>query len=271
MLGQLESQRSRLSWNKNEETSAQQMWGGTGVLIQGKTIQRIQKFEENKSNLARWSSCTLRGKEGAVVRIVSIYVPNEKSTGPASVATQHRRYYDKKSIPGECNKIWWKDFKQALDKWYQNGENIIVAGDVNEEVQSESIQAIFNEYEMRECLTERHDETPETCKQNNKNKTIDGIWATPGIQPTACGYLEYGNWDHRPIWIDLDEREVFGHREIKTKPMTARKLKLQNTKAAKRYCRLLKEQYEKKISKRDYSKLRKKLKKIRTTKTFCIH
>ena len=34
MLGKLENQRSKISWNQNEETGMKQMWGGTGTIIQ---------------------------------------------------------------------------------------------------------------------------------------------------------------------------------------------------------------------------------------------
>ena len=60
------------------------------------------------------------------------------------------------------------------------------------------------------------------------------------MTPIAGGYLEYENWDHRPIWCDFAEVLMFGHNETKTPPMHGRKLKLVNGKATKKYIRLLK-------------------------------
>ena len=79
--------------NKNEATSAQQMWGGTGLIIQDKSVQRIVEFGEDSTNLARWSWCKLRGKEDTAAQIISIYVLNWTSHGLWTVVTQHQRYY----------------------------------------------------------------------------------------------------------------------------------------------------------------------------------
>ena len=67
---------------------------------------------------------------------------------------------------------------------------------------------------MYEALTTMHKNTPETYKRNNSNKTIDGIWITQGVTPLAAGYLDYDDWDHRLLWIDFKEKQLFGHKEL---------------------------------------------------------
>ena len=88
---------------------------------------------------------------------------------------------------------------------------------------------------MYEVPTNQHDNTPETYVRNNQEKTIDGIWISAGINPTASGYLDYNGWDHRPVWIEFNERQVFGHRELKTLPIKARRLKLENKSSTNLY------------------------------------
>lgn len=98
---------------------------------------------------------------------------------------------------------------------------------------------------MRECLTELVDRPPETCSKNQNCKTIDGIWITPGLKPINGGYTEYlDSWDHRLVWVDFEEKELFGHNENRIIPPNPRKLKLDQVKSVQKYQKDLKKLYE---------------------------
>ena len=68
------------------------MWGGTGYVVQGGVCRRYKGWMDDKSGLARWTSVELRGAEGCIIRIVSVYSPNERTDGTVGVAAQHRNF-----------------------------------------------------------------------------------------------------------------------------------------------------------------------------------
>lgn len=82
-------------------------------------------------------------------------------------------------------------------------------------------------------------------QKNRQGVSIDGIWTTPSIVPTACGYLEYGIWDHRPIWIEFEEASLFGHKENSIAPINMRRLKIDDSKSTYKYTKHLRKEYEK--------------------------
>ena len=104
------------------------------------------------------------------------------------------------------------------------------------QVWSDEIVQFFAQFNMQEVLVEAHQNSPETFKGNNQGKTIDGIWATPDIVPISCGYTEYlDDWDHRILWMDLDEKQTFGHLESRAVPPIACRCVLSQAKSVSRY------------------------------------
>ena len=188
--------------------------------------------------LGRWTWTKLRGYNGIIIRIISIYIPHN-SRGQETIAGQHRKYYDNHQICGNIIDLLWEEFAKEMNKWYEDGEQLIVTGDFNQEMTDDDIVEFFGKYNMYEAPTTKHDNTPETHIRNNQGKTIDGIWVSAGISPLASGYLNYDEWDHRPVWIEIDENHVFGRRETLTPPIRARRLKLEDKSATQLYQKTL--------------------------------
>jgi hypothetical protein len=56
-----------------------------------------------------------------------------------------------------------------------------------------------------------------TCNQNRRNIPIDGIWCSPSIDVvsagmTGFGSLDVGKIDHRILWADFYDNDLFGYR-----------------------------------------------------------
>ena len=69
---------------------------------------------------------------------------------------------------------------------------------------------------MHEAVLRMHRPSvpPETHNRNTQQIPIDGIFVTPGIQPTQGGYTSYGQCvasDHRSIWLDIPYTSILGH------------------------------------------------------------
>ena len=80
--------------------------------------------------------------------------------------------------------------------WKDNGEHIILGGDINVDVNDIYAVKRFNENRLYNTFKELHDWSPESYKYYIKNKTIDGIQATLGVQPVKAGLTAYMDWDH---------------------------------------------------------------------------
>jgi len=143
--------------------------------------------------LGQWTWSLFTGRNNMKTRIVSIYIPCANLTGEICVHAQHKRYLQDKAHDRSPRKAFLADFEQELEKWIAAGDQIIVGGDVNESVHS--IHDMFTRNSLRNLIFANHDSTdaPNTYFRNEQDKVIDGIWATPGIIATRCGYTDHAS------------------------------------------------------------------------------
>ena len=149
-------------------------------------------------------------------RIVSIYIPCANLNGEICVHVQHKRYLQDKDDDRSPRKAFLEDFEQELEKWIAAGDQIIVGGDVNESVHHHSIHGMFSRNSLHNLLFANHDSTdaPNTYFRNKQDKVIYGIWATPGIVATRCGYTDpnLSPGGHSTFWADIPYASALGHR-----------------------------------------------------------
>ena len=89
---------------------------------------------------------------------------------------------------------------------------------------------------MREVILEAHDHRKAPPTHQRGSKPIDGIWATAGISPTACGYCEFGKGfpgDHRLLWIDIDYVSAFRCLSLPLNRHKACKVSMKNPRSIK--------------------------------------
>jgi hypothetical protein len=112
-------------------------------------------------------------------------------------------------------------------------------GDFNENVRAGEVREMFDELEMVEAITSHNEgvDLPATYKHNQSGTIIDGIWATPGIQVQRAGYSTFGEFDHRAVWVDVQQISVFGHKVLPTTSITTRRLQMRLPKVVQRYQR----------------------------------
>ncbi len=65
---------------------------------------------------------------------------------------------------------------------------------------------------MTEEITKQIPNSPVKFVRNIRNKTIDDIWWLTGIESINFGYLLCQEWEHHPIFIEIDEELCFGKR-----------------------------------------------------------
>ena len=106
-----------------------------------------------------------------------------------------------------------QDVQSAIVEWKKDGDQVIVMGDLNEYINSNSIKIFFDRLDMQELIIERHGENgPATTRSNKSNEAVDGMMGTLGLKIIAGGYLPFHHRvksDHRLIWAKLLMTQVF--------------------------------------------------------------
>jgi hypothetical protein len=107
-----------------------------------------------------------------------------------------------------------EDLNTALQEWITLGDQLIVCGDINENIMNHHITTFFANLGLRHLIFSKHDPTsaPATYYQNQQGESVDGVWASPTLDLLRGGYLEKGDFsgDHRPIWLEISYAQAFG-------------------------------------------------------------
>ena len=197
------------------------------------------------SGLGQWTWTLFMGKGNMKLRMVSVYIPCANLTGELCVHAQHKRHLQDQDDDRTPRKAFLEDFEKALKKWIADGDQVIVGGNVNEAVNHHSIQGMFARQTMRNLLFDKHDpeDAPNTYYRNKQDKVIDGIWATPGIQATRCGYTNPNDspGGHSMLWADITYASALGHCLPDPQSPEAHRLKLQDSRVTEKYLNKYKE------------------------------
>ena len=231
--------RTKLSFNEHDNTGTPKQWGGTGVGSYGKLTHYSMGVGADKSGLGRWTWARYRGKDGITLRVVSVYQPSENTTGIISVQAQHKRYFQEKNDDRNPRAAFKEDLATELEQWIDEGDHIILGGDVNEDVLHQNITNLFQPHGMLNAIYDRHGATnvPPTYFRTNSDRVVDGIWITPGIEVKKAGFLEPGEvcGDHSMLWIDVTFNSALGHNPPQPVCPAARRLRLDNSKLVDKY------------------------------------
>jgi len=108
-----------------------------------------------------------------------------------------------------------EDLATEIQEWIQEGDQVIVGGDLNEEIRGPAVKEFFANLGMQTLLFQKHEETdaPTTFFRNKSGKVLDGIWGTASISAIKCAYLEPCDFpgDHSAVWMDISYNCALGH------------------------------------------------------------
>ena len=127
--------------------------------------------------------------------------------------------------------------------------HIIIGLDANDDVRDSPVQRMLTELGLKEAILDMHPtDPPETNWRNSNRKPIDGIFCTPGIEPTQGGYCAYKtviDSDHRTLWIDVPFTSVLGHNPPNLHKHSIRAVRADDPRSVERYTSLVKQGYNK--------------------------
>jgi hypothetical protein len=202
--------------NTTAPPAALRQHGGVTLISFEEHLPRIVDASSDTEDLGRWVTQAVEGKGSHSTRYVAAYMPC-KSRGDNTVYTQHQEHFRRQGSDREPRQAFLEDFHSALTSWTNNGEQVVICMDANEDVREGEVASMFRSVGFEEQITSTHgtnEPPPATHDSNTKSIPIDGIWTNFGHGTFRCGYLGFGEGlpgDHRTAWIDIPLSDVFGY------------------------------------------------------------
>jgi hypothetical protein len=183
--------------------------GGTMTTIVGKWQSRVSVRGSDASGLGRWSYLVVSSNRKKVV-FITAYRPC-KTTGPHTPWTQQWIILREKQQAPDPIKSFDCDLEIELWKWSQNGHEIILMIDTNEEIRQKpgGINAAISKSGLHDILAINHsaDKYPNTYARGSQR--LDYIFGTEGIlcHCKSSGILPFGFGypsNHQAVFIKID-------------------------------------------------------------------
>jgi hypothetical protein len=155
--------------------------GGTLTVVNGNICGRIYESGKEQHILQRWSWVKIRGNMGKSVVIVNTYRPVQ-SYGILSAYQQHKRVLLSSNVE-ECPRLnIMSSLTKQIQEWQTEGHNIILTGDLNEDVNSKNIRSFLGNLGMGDLVQKLHGSGAANTNING-SKPIDGIFGSSDITP----------------------------------------------------------------------------------------
>ena len=239
-----------VSYNVHDKSDSKRVqYGGTATILKDKIAHRHRDHGFDESGLGRWSWVRISGKQRCTTRFITVYCPGKNGSGEATVYAQHLTELQEDPI-----KRFWLDLGKDILKWKATGEQLILAGDWNENIKGHNITEWMELFGLKEAVTELHPGTPPPTYHRG-SEPIDGIFVSTELSPSRSGYLDFGELpgDHRGIWIDIPNIQVLGYKMKDITKAKARRLKLDDPRVINKY---LKDLHSIFVRKKVYSRLK---------------
>ncbi len=148
-----------LTHNRQDPDAAVYQPGGTGLLVVNQLAHRAQRPGDDTAGLGRWCWARLRGKGNKYLRLISAYRPCP-SAGPLSTYQQQVRYWSSKQDNSCPREKWLHDLQEEILRWHEVGDYVVLMADMNEDVNSETIQHFCQETNLVEIISELYRPSP---------------------------------------------------------------------------------------------------------------
>jgi Exonuclease III len=230
------------AYNRQFDSGKESQVGGVSLTINDSLAHRSTTINNDPTGLGRWTSILVKGTQGFSTRIICAYRPC-KSSGPDTAYIQHAIYFNQINRKGDPRKMFMEDLADAIVKWRSRGEQIILTGDFNtgDKTSSSRQQSFWDPWLRTTGLVDVH-------KQVIKNKDIpsthergtvriDYMFVSPSLRVKRAGFLPFSKFpgDHRAIWMDVDLKDVIGHKPPALSMAQARRLRVQDPRIVQRY------------------------------------
>jgi len=191
--------------------------GGLLHIINSKYTPIINQKKVTVGRLGNWMAVEMKhnAKRLEIIHLYRIPIANGKAGGICSSLTQYHLSDGKVKSSNDYRKEIFNEIKHHINQ-NKDINDIIIAGDYNQDIKSRDITKFFEEIGVRDIHTTmnvlNNDKIDSTYKHGSKQ--IDSIAATNGIMNYIEGcrlmnYNEIVESDHRVFIVDMDIEEYF--------------------------------------------------------------
>ncbi len=247
VLGKFKTSRTVLAHNVTELCQSKVLQtGGVGLISTDEVTHRIMSTGKDPTGLGRWCWTRFQGKNGIKVRTISVYRPCE-APGATTTYQQQLRFLRHHQVEFEPREALYEDLYMECADWIEEGNQLILGIDANEDVRTGATAAFFKALGMREAILAKHVQVspPATHNRNNQRQPIDGLFVTPGLKAVAAGYKAFGVGcpsDHRVLWADFTYEDAFGVSGTPLVHPGVRRLNTKNPRLVEKYVQQLRQQ-----------------------------
>ena len=130
--------------------------------------------------------------------------------------------------------MFQQDLLAELRKWQEDGDQLALLLDVNEDVRMSQFSRALQAIQLTEANAHFHGpDLPATHCEGSL--PIDGVYVSPTLLGTLrCGYLPVIQ-DHRALFIDIPQTVAFGYDAPESKRPQARRLKTNDPRLVEKY------------------------------------
>lgn len=237
--GWFENIATRTAYNRHFDSQKKRQYGGVGLIATNDMANRIQSSSSDTTGLGRWTSILIQGKAGCKTRVISAYRPCNGNS-EASVQIQQNIHFADPSVQPRIQ--FFEDLATQIDLWIHDGEQIILAGDINitYSLDGKPEKEWLSFLERTGLIDVHKTHLTQVTWPNTHNRgrfPIDIILCSPTIRIKRCGYLPFDKIpsDHRAIWVDFDTKDILGLNPDPPLKFEARRLKSIDPRIVKRY------------------------------------
>jgi hypothetical protein len=198
--------RGIMAHNTHENFHRDQV-GGTAVLDVWRICDLISDKGSDPTGLGQWSWIKL-GMGRVVTRIIAAYLPrkpNKRSKG-RTVWEQHAWYFQKQGDLRYPSTIFIDDLVTQLRQWSMQGDHILLAIDVNQNIYSWHLALALRQDSLNmQCLMEQATGEKVPNSHFRGTSAISTIFGSVGLaHGHGCCFLHwYGVGDHRVMILEI--------------------------------------------------------------------
>jgi len=239
-------------WDSSRIQSSTSNWkcnsickhGGTVTVATGRWTGRVFVSGKDPWGMGRFSYIGLRGRKQRTIIVITIYRVGRqtiKTAGPKTVFHQEWQILRESGTDEPDPRERLVDDMIAFVRSNQaEGHEIIVMGDINENVRNLHPRKGMGRL-LRTCqLQDVHQQHPHTATHANGNDPIDCILGSPLIADCVrrsgyTAFYETHSSDHRGLFVDVDVGTFFESNNWDATRLELRLLRSNNPKSVKRY------------------------------------
>jgi hypothetical protein len=194
--------------------------------------------------LGRWSYIEILG-QGCTILLVTVYnvcKHSGKQVGSRTAHTQQASLLLREGRTVSPRKAFLDDFEAQVRVWRQAGHELIICGDLNEQLGSDTsgfsrISSLFN---LVEIIQHRHGIAGEPPTYARGTQRLDYIFLTPGLESSVkyCGILPYSDLidsDHCCLYVNFYTKKLLSGDPAILSPTPVRILHSRNAKGSAQY------------------------------------